>query len=92
MEGSATLTMDTSSTTMNWATQAIARITQSGTLRPLGVLSELVLGPVLVRVPASVPASSASDMGRNIASLIVGVNRGRRAHGAALLLDLRRSL
>ena len=38
MDGSATLTIDTSSTTMNWATQAMAKMTQSGTRCPFGVL------------------------------------------------------
>jgi hypothetical protein len=56
MDGSATLTIDTSSTTMNCATHAMARITQSGTRRPLGVLA--------VPVPGSVVASSASDIGK----------------------------
>jgi hypothetical protein len=35
MEGSATLTIDTSSTTMNCATQAMVKMTQSGARRPL---------------------------------------------------------
>ena len=53
MEGRATLTIDTSSTTMNWATQAMARMTQSGVRRPFGV----VVGPSSW-VSASVMGSS----------------------------------
>ena len=42
MEGRATLTIDTSSTTMNCATQAMARMSQSGVRRPFGVLVRAV--------------------------------------------------
>ena len=72
MEGSATLTMDTSRTTMNCATQAMDRITQSGTRRPLGMLSvpvpvpAWVSVPVPVPVPAVDPASNASDIGKSV--------------------------
>src|SRR5580698_5863933 len=61
MDGSATFTMDTSSTTMNCATQAMDRITQSGTLRPAGVLRESpVACPVSVMV-MSVPHACAHE-------------------------------
>ena len=44
MEGRATLTMETSSTTMNWATQAMDRMIQSGTFRPLRGAEGFVVG------------------------------------------------